>query len=194
MSNARFWYAVFAVVNLAICTAIPGTHQSRPSSLSPTPEKPLEKRVQITQFISDTLRSDDPANPNEWHMRLEHVEVLIPIQLAVLGLRSFYSRLRLAASPNIGYHHWGRALSIAIDSLQLEFYCRQDERIPYSMIHAFVKKMEELVGGGLTGLYNGELEDAATGIVTWIKFSLRRRDLVPSGQIILLKERFEYGE
>ena len=139
-------------------------------------KRPFSRRVEITQFINEEILPADAGNPlDAWQMHLEHVDALIPVQLAVLGLQTFYTRLRIFAAPRVGSVYPFRSLIVPLGGLELEFLNRRPGPMSYDVIYAFLVKMEDLVSKGLAGTYAGELVNVATQGSIWVRFRLKAR-------------------
>lgn len=137
----------------------------------------LRKRVDVTHGITETFQyysfaEDAGVNDEEtWEIRLRTVQSLLPLGTAAYLMARFYVMAIEAVESYIGRLDDVEEWALRIGEVTLEVFCRNF--ICFNIIEEFLKKMEQLAGNGLVGMFEGHIVNVATGLTTWVKLSIK---------------------
>ena len=158
--------------------------------------------VRVVQFLHETISTATSEEPDIedsqlWNVCLEHVTWFVinpdvPIDQVgnvAMKLERLYSLAMGALWDIIETHDYpseseDNAFALQLGSVAIEWGCRA-ESLCWSLLYEFCLLMKQKASQGWTGMYDGQLINAATGVVTWVKLTIKGRG--PGGGLVLPK-------
>ena len=205
--------AVLIVVLLGCCIAKPTHAIAIPWSLSAAGNSlrysaPIDRRVNVpqpvrlVQFLHETISTaaaeeHDVGNTQLWNVCLEHVTwfVLNPhvtlgeVENVAMKLERLYDLAMGALWDIIETHNYpseseDNVFALSLGSVAIEWGCKSGS-LCWNLVYEFCSLMKQKASQGWTGAYDGQIINAATGVVTWVKLTIRGR--VPRNGLVLPK-------
>ncbi|CAF9928468.1 MAG: hypothetical protein HETSPECPRED_006850 [Heterodermia speciosa] len=170
---------------------------------------PIDRRtnipppVRVVQFLRETINiaaadEHDAGNAQLWNICLEHVHwFIINPQVQVTQVENVAMKLERLYDLTMGVlwdmietHNYpsepeDNTFALRLGSVAIEWGCRADS-LCWNLLYEFCFLMKQKAGQGWTGAYQGQLINAATGVVTWVKLTIRGRG---PGHVAVLPKR-----
>ena len=165
----------------------------------------LPRPVRVVQFLRETI-STAPAEDHDaegaegadlWNICLEHVSWFIinphvpvdQVDNVAMKLERLYSLAMGVLWEIIETHDYpteqeDNSFALRLGSVAIEWGCR-GESLCWSLLYEFCLLMRQKASQGWTGSYDGQLVNAATGVITWVKLTIRGRG--PGNSLVLRK-------
>ena len=158
--------------------------------------------VRVVQFLHETISTataeePDIGNTQLWNICLEHISWFIinphvpidQVENVAMKLERLYNLALGTIWDIIETHHYpndseDNAFALRLGQVAIEWRCRA-ESLCWSLLYEFCLLMKQKASQGWTGMYEGQLINAATGVVTWVKLSITGRG--PGGGLALPK-------
>ena len=148
--------------------------------------------VRVVEYLREIINiaptSDGPP-PDEdlWRICLEHVSNVLSINHAVnvgpvsevatklvrlydLAMASLWELIEVHGHPS---EDTDDIFSLSLGQVAIEWGCRQGP-LCWHLLYEFCIVMKEKARQGGTGMYSGELVNVGTGVVTWVRLTIRR--------------------
>ncbi|KAL8793167.1 MAG: hypothetical protein Q9195_004197 [Heterodermia aff. obscurata] len=159
---------------------------------------PIDRRtdipppVRLVQCLRETINTaaaeeHDTANTELWNICLEHVTWFIinprlplpQVENVAMKLERLYDLAMGILWDIIEKHDYpsepeDTAFALRLGSVAIEWGCRA-ESLCWDLLYEFCLLMKQKASQGWTGAYQGQLINAATGVVTWVKLTIRGR-------------------
>lgn len=146
--------------------------------------------VRLVQYLRETINL---AGPNEndddhtylWRIYLEHVSQFLfnpaltidPIGNVAFKLERLYDLAAQALYEIIETHDYpednsDNEFSLRLGQVAIEWGCRTGP-LCWHLLYDFCLLMQQKARQGWTGMYNGQLINVGTGVVTWVRLTIR---------------------
>lgn len=200
--TGRYTTLVFSVLQQTCLTLPPHHYQASDSpvnnrGLSHIDSSALQSRVDpitTVRVVKQLRETINIATPDElpvanllWRIYLDHVSHVLSINAGLqidvisnvasklvrlydLALATIYEIIETHGYPN---DPTDDTLSLSLGQVAIEWSCRAGP-LCWRLLHEFCLIMKEKARQGWTGIYSGELVNVGTGVVTWVKLSIRR--------------------
>ena len=147
--------------------------------------------TRLVQFLRETINiatddEPDPDNIRLWRICLEHVSHFLydptisiePIDNAAfklerlydLAMATFYELIETYDFPN---DPTDNAFSLRMGQVAIEWSC-QAGPLCWHLLFDFCRIMKQKARQGWVGIYNGQLVNVGTGVVTWVRLTIVR--------------------
>ena len=159
---------------------------------------PIDRRtdipqpVRLVQFLRETISTaaeeeHDVGDTQLWNVCLEHVTWFIvnphvsldQVENVAMKLDRLYSLAMGALWDIIETHNYpseseDNAFALRLGSIAIEWGCRADS-LCWNLLYEFCVLMKQKASQGWTGAYQGQLINVATGVVTWVRLTIKGR-------------------
>lgn len=154
----------------------------------PDPVRVVEYlNARINTNVETPFPGSSPNDPHGiWTVCLEHVShfllspfnTLDPIDNAAAKLERLYDLAMATLEAIIDAHGYpseddDNVLSLRLGQVEIDWTCREGA-LCWHMLYDFCLLMKEKVARGYVGMYQGQLVNVATGVVTWVNLKIRR--------------------
>ena len=181
--------------NRAISPSLSDIDVPRTLSLTKRVEPVIPDPVRVIEYLQERINTnvEQPfpgSSPNDpegiWTVCLEHVShflinpsnTLDPIDNAAAKLGRLYDLAMATLEAIIEAHGYpseddDNVLSLRLGQVEIDWTCREGA-LCWHMLYDFCLLMKEKVARGYVGMYQGQLTNVATGVVTWVNLKIRR--------------------
>ena len=141
----------------------------------------------LREIINITPAGEGPTNNDIWRICLEHVSNVLSINPLVNvqtisdvanKLARLYDLAMAALWEIIETHGYPSddtddTFSLTLGQVAIEWVCREGP-LCWHLLYDFCIIMKEKARQGWTGIYSGELVNVGTGVVTWVRLTIKR--------------------
>lgn len=197
MASPAYHDAIPPYSDSAISRSLSNIDAPRSSSLLKRvdPDPAIPDFVRVVEFLRERIDTNVDApfpgsSPNDpeniWRVCLEHVShflinpstTLEPIENAAAKLSRLYDLALVTLESIIEAHGFPQEdddneLSLRMGQVEIEWSCREGP-LCWHMLYDFCLLMKQKVAMGYVGMYQGQLVNMATGVVTWVRLKIRR--------------------